>query len=124
MNVSEDDPELHRFDDEGGAMLPVTPRADLVKPQLPLRLAPPRMFGDINIRVSLRPIDPEQTKFPALAVTVDGDMLAVVAAKLQRGTIEIDIADGFGKQKSMLLTPTELIFLLQSCEKFVQELPA
>lgn len=100
---------------------------DLTVEKLPLHLQPPKIFGDINIRITLRPNDEpkegEPEKLLALGNTIDSSQLAVVNAKLKSGTIEISITNGFGRQRTMVVSPAELLFLLGQAQKFVEELP-
>lgn len=93
---------------------------------IPLALQPPRVFNDINIRITLRPEaynDDEQPLLPALGATISSSQIAVIGSKLKRGSIELSITNGFGRQRTMILSPAELLFLLKQSEKFVEELP-
>ena len=99
-------------------------RVEAEQELVPLHLQPPVMLNDINIRITLRPAsDDEDQSLPALAATIDGTTLAVVGSKLKRGSIELSITNGFGKQRTMIVSPPELMFLLGQAQKFVEELP-
>lgn len=90
-----------------------------------LPLEGPRVFGSINIRVTLiPPADAPDQKLLALEQSIDTLTLSALATKMHRGTVELDITDAFGKQRSLRVSTAELIVMLQMAEKFVQELPA
>lgn len=104
--------------------------ADFESELIPLRLTPPPMLNEINIRITLRPLDDvandngeEPVALPALAATISSSDIAVIGSKLKRGSVELSITNGFGRQRTMIVSPAELLFLLKQSEKFVEELP-
>lgn len=88
----------------------------------PISLAPPPILRDINIRISFL-AQGDEHNITALAATVDGSMLPALAAKMKPGKVVIDITNGFGVQRSLTVSPAELVVLLQQAKQFIEDLP-
>lgn len=129
------DHDIIRFEGEGGPSAPE--RDEGVRdalPQVPellglqketLPLAPPDrplMLGDTSCRIALvREDDPQHPI--ALDLDFTGEDAIVAQSKLVKGHVEIAFTSGFGRSRSIQLSPAEFMLVLAYGDRFFQELP-
>lgn len=90
--------------------------------ELPLAPPPrPVVFGDTVMRVALVP-DADPSNPVALTANFEGEDKVIADAKLVKGRLEIAFTDGFGKSRSLQLSPAEYLLLLLYGSRFFGEL--
>ena len=132
----QDELDVQRMEGEG----PCCPEREQVKRDAPpvvpeqltlglvgeaLPLAPPErplILGDTSCRIALiRDEDPEHPI--ALDVDFTGEDAIVAQSKLVKGRMEIAFTSGFGRSRSIQLSPAEFMLVLAYGDRFFQELP-
>jgi hypothetical protein len=106
--------EMARIEEEEQAELP------LAAPARPL------LLNNTTLRLTFRPeaLDSDKEPLPvALEFEADAVTVASISAKLQRGSVQIDFVNGFGRTRTLQLSPAELMLLLTQSDRFINELP-
>lgn len=90
-----------------------------------LPLAPPErpmIFSDTVVRMTLI-LDAAPDKPIALELDFEGEDKVASAAKLVEGRMEIALTDGFGRSRSISLSPAEFLLIHAYGDRFFKMLP-
>lgn len=93
--------------------------------KLPTELAPPPrpdILGDLAVRIAWRPEANPETVI-ALDLNFEQEDAIIAQSKLCPGVIEIALTSGFGKSRTLQLSPAEFLLILAYGDRFFQELP-
>lgn len=90
-----------------------------------LPLAPPArpdLFGDMRVRIAFFHDDRPDVPV-ALELDFNGEDQVMAAAKLAPGRIEMSFINGFGRTRTLQLSPAEYLLVLRYGERFFSQLP-
>lgn len=126
--------DIARFEDEGG---PPLPEPEIEREELPavpaifglkaeaLPLAPPvrpTMLKDTTARIAF--IRDDQPDKPiAMEVDFTGEDAIMAQAALLPGRMEITLSNGFGRVRTLQLSPAEFMLVMMYGDRFFAELP-
>ena len=92
-------------------------------PRLDVKLPRSAILTDTRVRLSFLP-DAEPERIITAEKEVPQTRLLQMAPMMRQGKVHIQIKAGFADERSLVLTPAELLILTQAADQFLTELPA
>jgi hypothetical protein len=80
------------------------------------------ILTNTQFRFTFAPAD-AAAKVTALKLEVRADKLAQMAALLAVGDVHVQLKAGFAPERHIVITPAEIIVLMDMMDKFITELP-
>lgn len=86
-------------------------------------LLPSAILTDTSLRLAFAPLD-KDAKVVAMRLDVGKLKLDRLQSMLALGTVHIQVKAGFGMERSIELSPAEMMVMMEMFDRFVAELPA
>jgi hypothetical protein len=80
------------------------------------------ILTDTQVRISFAPAD-EDARVVALSSKSRGVKLMQMQSLMQLGRVHIQVKAGFGEERSIDLTPPEIMVIYELLDRFITELP-
>lgn len=80
------------------------------------------ILTDLQVRLVFAPQRPE-ARVVALPIEVNQMKVAQLGAMMQQGDVHLQVKNGFGPERKIVLSPPEVAILYDLLDKFITELP-
>lgn len=80
------------------------------------------ILTDTRIRLTFAPARPE-ARVVALEKEVRAAQVEQLAGMMQLGKVHVQIKDGFGAERKLVLKPAEMVMIYDLMDRFIAELP-